>query len=208
MKGLILKDLYQSWRYYKSSLVLMVVFLVSSVGNENLFFLFYPAIIAGMIPPGLLAYDERSKWDVYCGALPVTKAQVVSAKYLLGAMAQVFVLLSTALFHTVVMCFNGSFSGTYLASVLAMLATLSGISASITLPFMFKLGVEKGRMAYYVMIGIVCAGSVGASSLFQENPSAQLPTGAPLYLTALAAVGIYALSWWLSVRFYEKREVS
>ena len=37
------------------------------------------------------------------------------------------------------------------------------------LPFMFKLGVEKGRAAYYGMIGLVCAGSVVSSTYLLKD---------------------------------------
>jgi hypothetical protein len=207
MKGLILKDLYQCVRYYKSYVVLIIVFLASSIGNDSLFFFFYPCIIAGMIPPSLLAYDERNKWDLYCGTLPVTRAQVVSAKYLIGLLVQGFILLASGVFHGVLMSVRGTFSLQALGTMLAMMVTASGFSSSITLPFMFKLGVEKGRMAYYVTIGLTCGGIAFASSALASSLQELAVSELPAYLAALAACGLYVLSWLLSIRFYEKREL-
>lgn len=207
MKGLILKDLYQCVRYYKSYAVLLVVFLMASLGNESMFFLLYPCMIAGMIPPSLLAYDERNKWDLYCGTLPVTRAQVVSAKYLIGLMIQVLMLIASGLFHGVAMAVKGSFSLSYLGTLLLVMITVSAAASSITLPFMFKLGVEKGRMAYYVMVGLTCGGIGVASSLIGDGIQAMAVTSLPLYLAAVAACGLYGLSWLLSIRFYKKREL-
>jgi len=66
-------------------------------------------------------------------------------------------------------------------------------------------GMEgKGRIAYYVMVGIVCAASVIASRLLGGDLQIQ-PT-LPLGAVCLASIVIYALGWYLSVRFYQKRE--
>ena len=85
MKGLLLKDLYMVVKYCKAYLLIAVVFLaVSLMGSDNLFFIFYPCLLCGMIPVNLLAYDERSRWPQYCGTLPYTKGQIVSGKYLMA----------------------------------------------------------------------------------------------------------------------------
>jgi hypothetical protein len=98
--------------------------------------------------------------------------------------------------------------GKHIAMILMMmLFIMSLFASSMTLPFMFKLGVEKGRMAYYIMIGIVCGGSVPFSRLLSSDLSAQITFNSVLPLTCLIGIGIYALSWYLSVIFYKKREL-
>jgi len=209
MKGLILKDLYMAKKYFRSFLLLIVLFLgMALVDQGNLFFVFYPCLLSGMIPVTLLAYDEQAKWDVYAGTLPVTRAQVVSAKYLIGLIAQFAVILLVALTQGIRNAFTHWLPwGEYL-DMMYMLVFISGFASSITLPFMFKLGVEKGRMAYYVMIGVVAGGSAMLSGIFAEQGGAmQLPTLLPPVM-ALAGVGILALSWRLSIRFYEKRDLN
>lgn len=207
MKGLLLKDWYMAKKHFRMYLLLAVVFIaVSTVNSENLFFAFYPCLICGMLPVNLLGYDERSKWDLYCGTLPCTREQFVSAKYLIGLLAGIVVLVLTAVVQAGRMIATDSFVlGEYL-TLLGMLLILTCVSSSITLPFMFKLGVEKGRMAYYVMVGVVCAGSVLASNLFRLDQTAVSANGA-LALVCLAAVGLYALSWYLSIVFYRKRDL-
>ncbi len=208
MRGLLLKDLYLIMKYCKAYLLIFVVFIaVSAVGEENYFFTFYPCLLAGMIPVTLLGYDERSKWSQYCEALPYTKAQIVSGKYLIGLFAQVAIVVLTALAQGVRMRAGGAFEMRSYLVLLAMLLILSCISSSITLPFMFKFGVEKGRIAYYIMIGVVCGGSVVAASLFRDMGVSVSPAHKLLPVLCLAALALYALSWSLSVVFYQKREV-
>ncbi len=211
MKGLLLKDFYMTMKYCRSYFLIFAVFIVVSVaGDNNLFFVFYPCLLSGMIPVTLLGYDERSKWSQYCGTLPYTKAQIVSAKYFIGLFAQISVIVLSALAQAVRMNLHGTLDSRSYLMLMALLLILSCFSSSISLPFMFKFGVEKGRIAYYIMIGMVCGGSVVATRLFETMETAErvkFPTDRLLPILCLAAVGLYALSWYLSVVFYKKREV-
>ena len=208
MKGLLLKDLYMMKKYCRSYLIITVVFIaVSFASNENLFFIFYPCFLCGIIPVNLLGYDERSRWLQYSETMPYTKGQIVSGKYLIGLGAQVAILLITGIAQAIRMSVSGTFVlGEYLV-LLMLLLIMSLLASSITLPFMFKLGVEKGRMAYYVMIGIVCAGSIVASNLLRDGFMMEIKMNWILPIVCLIGIGLYALSWYLSIVFYKKREL-
>ena len=208
MKGLLLKDLYMMRKYCKAYLLITAVFIaVSFAGSENLFFVFYPCLLCGMIPVNLLGYDERSRWMQYSETMPYTKGQIVSGKYFIGLVTQVAVLLITGISQAVRMNANGTFAPREYLALMMLLLIMSLISSSITLPFMFKLGVEKGRMAYYIMIGVVCAGSIIASNLLIDESFAEIKMNWVLPLICLVGIGIYALSWYLSIVFYQKREL-
>ena len=88
-----------------------------------------------------------------------------------------------------------------------LLLTVSTLSSSICLPFVFKLGVEKGRTAYYIMIGFVCGASVLASSILRGQLVSEIQPNLILGLVAVVGIGIYILSWYLSVVFFRKREI-
>ena len=208
MKGLLLKDLYMIKKYCKAYLFIVIVFIaVSFAGSENLFFIFYPCMICGMIPVNLLGYDERSRWLQYSETMPYTKGQIVSGKYLIGLGTQVSVLLVTGISQAIRMSISGTFIlGEYLVLMMFLLI-MTLLASSITLPFMFKLGVEKGRMAYYIMIGIVCAGSVISSNLLSGGFQAEIKLNGILPIICLVGIGIYVLSWYLSIVFYKKREL-
>lgn len=156
MKGLLLKDWYMIKTYCKLYLVMAVLFLAASfVSSDNLFFVFYPCLLCGMIPVNLLAYDERSHWNQYSCTLPYTRAQLVCAKYLVGLFCQLAVLLAAGIVQSLKMGFTPD-----LGVLMLSMLTIASFASAIPLPFIFKLGVEKGRTAYYVMIGFVCGASV------------------------------------------------
>lgn len=207
MKGLLLKDFYVAGRYCRVFYIFVVVFIALSLTSEgNMFFLFYPITLVSMIPVTLLGYDERDRWMGYSAALPYTRGQLVSAKYLVGLCFSGGAFLLSVAATMVWMGVNGFFSWEKLAVLGVTLLVLACLCPAILLPFTFKYGVEKGRFAYYITIGICCGvGAVLVSAGFE------IPAFIDSFwlLGAVAGVSIllYALSWWLSIKFYQKREL-
>ena len=208
MKGLLLKDWYMVKKYCRAYLLIAIVFIaISFFSNDNMFFVFYPCLLCGMIPVNLLAYDERSHWMQYSGTLPYTKTQIVSGKYLIGLLAQLAVLAATGIAHGVKMYAAGNFVLGDFAVLMLLMLIVSTLSSSICLPFVFKLGVEKGRTAYYVMVGFVCGASVLASSILRGQLMGEIQPDLILGLLAIVGISVYILSWYLSVMFFKKREI-
>ena len=201
MKGLMKKEFLMLWRASRAFALICVVFIaMSAVSQDNIIFLFMPIMISGLLPSTLLSYDERCKWQEFSGALPVSRAQLVSAKYLLGLGCMTFILLVTLIVHLIVRRFPPQ-------TLLSMLGAIYGLSlfiSAVSLPMMFKFGVEKGRLWYYatlVLVGGASGASAGvATDFFNE--------GLPSYVWIIFVFGvvIYALSWLLAIRFYQKRE--
>ena len=207
MRGLLRKDFYMTLKYCRAYLLLLVVFLaVSMAGGSDMFFLLYPALFSGMIPVTLLAYDERSGWSRTCGTLPVTRAQVVSGKYVMGLLIQLAVLLLVGLSRAGVLVARGQFHLPEFAALLVVFLVLSCMIPAVTLPFMFRFGVEKGRVVYFVVAGIAGVASVAMYNLGTDVLSAPA-TPMLLPLVALICIGLYALSWCLSVLFYLRQEI-
>ena len=208
MKGLILKDLYMMKKYCKAYLLITVVFIaVSFAGSENLFFTFYPCLLCGMIPVNLLAYDERSKWLQYSETMPYTKGEIVSGKYLIGLCTQLAILLIIGIARAIRMDISDASAFREYLVLMMLVLIMSLLSSSITLPFMFKFGVEKGRMAYYIMIGVVCAGSIISSNLLSGGVQSEIKANGVLPVICIIGIGVYALSWYLSIVFYKRREI-
>ena len=211
MKGLLLKDFYMTVKYCRTYLLIGIVFIaVSFAGAEsqNMFFVFYPCLLCGMIPVNLLAYDERSRWLEYSGTLPYTKAQLVSAKYLVGVIVQGVMLLAVGIAQAVRMNLAGSFRLGEYGMIMAAIFAMATITSSISLPFMFRWGVEKGRIAYYCMIGFVCAAGYLGSVFFTESRKVTAAGSLVPWAMILLGTAIYAASWLASIALYQKREVA
>ena len=208
MWGLLLKDMYLAWAHMKGYILMVVAFsLLSAAEPGNFILIFYPSMLCGMIPVNLMAYDERSKWDRYLALLPFKRDQIVASKYLFGLIGQGTILLLVAVINILRMTLTGGVDWQYLFDLMGLMVMLSAVSVALPLPFIFRSGVEKGRMGYYMMIGMAGIASGVAGGLLGDDATAfALPAPAIPILIAVG-MGIYGLSWWLSVRFYEKRDL-
>ena len=126
---------------------------------------------------------------------------------MIGLLTQLTVLIATGFAQTVKMIIARNFvPGDFAVRMLLMLI-VSTLTSSICLPFVFKLGVEKGRTAYYIMIGFVCGASVLASSILRGQLMSEIQPNLILARIALIGICVYILSWYLSVVFFKKREI-
>ena len=201
MKALILKDIYVIWRQMKYFLVMILIFSALPNGFNNAFAVVY----ASMLPYTALAYDERSKWDQMAAMMPYSTRDMVLGKYVfgwlcIGAAAVLSGLLQMALSLVVDRVF---LPGVMVLSVLGAVCILA-----ISLPLMFRMGVEKGRLAMFLVIFLVC-GAAGAIAHIAESVGSGTVfafQGPVLGVTLLAALVLTAVSVPLSMRFYAKRQ--
>ena len=208
MKGLLLKDFYMAKKYCKAYLFILVVFIgMSFVSSDNLFFVFYPCLLSGIMPVNLLGYDERFKWNEYSGTLPYTRAQIVSCKYLFGLFTQILIIIITVTAQIIRMCLSSGFILSEFLILAEILVIMTFCASSFCLPFMFKLGVEKGRIGYFVTVGIVCGGCGAAAGIFSTDMLTSVTLHTVLPVLSVISIAVFALSWYLSIVFYKRREM-
>ena len=200
MKALLLKEFYVASRTCRSFLLVIAVFFaLSFFGRNSQFFFLYPLTMVGMIPVTLLSYDERDGWDKYSLTLPCTRAQLVSAKYLIGLIFGGVVFLLVELLLLIGLSMGGNFDFLSMSSALLLMGLLG---PSILMPFVFKFGSEKGRIAYYFVLALlfaVIAFLIGMGFYVYLEGFSWVVIG--------AAVLLYLGSWRLSILFYDKREL-
>ena len=207
MKGLLLKDIYQMWKYYKIYYILAIIMEAASIwANGNLFLAVYPMVLMCMVPSNMQTVDESGKWELYCGTLPCTRKQVVTGKYLIGPMIAFPVLVLVAVCQCLQMGLVGSFSWGSLRDVLLVCLTVILLMPAVSLPLMFKFGTTKSRMVQFVVLGLFIA-IVTVWTLMMNQDAPYLPVFNKGPVTVLVMGVVYFLSWGLSVRFYEKRDL-
>lgn len=208
MKGLLLKELYTLRKYGKTYLLLTAVFLgVSLFASQNMFFLLYPSLLIGLLPQSFIGMDEKNRWEAYCGALPYSKSEIVSSKYVLTLILQLVMILATAILWSIKLSMAGGFSWGALFAVISALTLAGAATPALSLPILFKFGAEKGRIAIGVVLGVIFGGSSALSIIAGVTPQ-DSHLGAVMILMPLVGLALYALSWYLSVYFYEKREIN
>lgn len=209
MKGLLLKDFYVTLKSCKMYLIVNVVFIamsfvLSGSFNDSFMFLMIPVLTSGVFGISLLSFDEKFKWTKYSGALPYSPAQIVSSRYLFGFIFQVLTALIVFLALVVWANTIGGVTLSEAAFALGRMFTISLIIPSVSLPFCFKFGVEKGRIFYIAFI-------FGFSLVFFNfaDKFADFLNKNNLVLIIIAAVVvIYAISLAISIAVYGKREIT
>ena len=213
MKGLLRKDVYQTWYYAKGVVVAAIVMMgagvVTTMNGAN-FFIVYAGFLLGMLPMTLLAYDQTSKFNEYSAALPATKEQLVGCKYIIGLCGMVVAELFAAVALGVAHLHWVTVDGALMVSTLVQVGMTTLLNSAILLPLSYRFGYEKAKYVFYIMVGAIAAlMGFGVASSDDGVAANLLPSDVPsVGLLGVAAVVLvlYALSWRLSVAWYGKAE--
>lgn len=158
MKGLLLKDAYQTWCYIRwiilVSIAMMLVGTFFMKEGSN-FFMLYGGLLLGMSPMTLLAYDQNSRFSAYCAALPVTKEQIVGGKYLIGLCGMALAELLSMAALAAAQLLWGTVTVQITVATLLQVAMLTLLGNIILLPLTYRFGYQKARYVYYLCIGLL-----------------------------------------------------
>lgn len=212
MKGLLLKDAYQTWSYTRWIILVSVAMMMMGtffMKEGSNFFMLYGGLMLGMSPMTLLAYDQNSRFSAYCAALPVTKEQIVGGKYLIGLCGMVLAELLSMAALAAAQLLWGTVTVQITVATLLQVAMLTLLGNMILLPLTYRFGHEKAKYVYYLSVGML-GGLMGiAVSSDGTLLNGILPANGSLLVLVVvlaAALALYALSWRLSVAWYGKAE--
>lgn len=212
MKGLLIKEYYSLMEMsnFKFTMFAGLGCLILGAIGAMPFMLFFIPICMSMMPRSVMAFDENSKWQQFSLALPYSRRDIVSAKYLSTFfVVAAFTLLSGAA-YTVSSVIRGEFHVSELAFITLIGCSVGLILPSLIMPFDMKFGTANAKMVTLILGGLLgCGGGIAANLLGRDNIaklSSSLSTAYLPYILAGAAVVIYALSWVISVKLYESRE--
>lgn len=207
MKGLILKDFYILAKYCKSVIIILIAFVIAGFFGYDSFFISYPCLFGSILPVTLMTCDEKEKWNNYVQTLPISKAQYVSGKYVIGLILSSFFIILTSILQLIKMIKNNTMDfADYGNTMLNIIAFCLLISALI-MPFIFKFGTEKGRIVYLLAIGIFCTLFVMVS--MSDTGFSLISLGKiPAIAICGICVALYVFSWFLSIKFYKSRVVA
>ena len=209
MKGLLIKEMYLLKKDCVGYILAIAAFIILALmGNDSAIVAIWPGTMTAMIPVALLSNDERSKWNLYCGTLPYTKAQLVSAKYLSGLFMQIITLLLSGMTQAFIMTQKSSVRLDLWLMQMTVAVIIPLVLSSISYPLIFRFGAEKGQIIYALIIGLICALLIPLIMAAPWLIAQQSPSIASKAVCCLIAVAMYALSWCLSIALYKKREIA
>ena len=190
MTALLLKDYYVIFRQMKIFLLLILVF--SCIPGT--FYSTFAVVYASMLPYTALAYDERSRWDQMAAMMPYSARDVVLSKYLFGWIAVAVSAAATFVLQTILsVIWLSDVEGPSIPVILLSVCVAVCI-LDITLPMMFRFGVEKGRLAMFLIIFLVCASAGGIATIEQSSLDGGFYLSLSLVPAAIAAVVLTVVS--------------
>ena len=175
MSALLLKDYYVIFRQMKIFLLLILVF----------------SCIPG--------------WDQMAAMMPYSARDVVLSKYLFGWIAVAVSAAATFVLQTILSVIWLSDVEGPSIPVILLSVCVAGCILDITLPMMFRFGVEKGRLAMFLIIFLVCASAGGIATIEQSSLDGGFYLSLSLVPAAIAAVVLTVVSIPLAIRFYGRR---
>ena len=203
MRGLLYKDAVTLMKQLKLFLMMILIFAVIPGYNLITFALVYCA----MLPFSAMAYDERSKWNRLAAMLPYSNAQLVLCKYILGWLSVIGAMLIAAVAQFAAILIRGAQAelDTMLLT-LVVSASVSLILLALSLPFLYRFGVERGRMTFIVAIVLGVVGVTLFSNVISFDLNSAFSRWLILLVPALA-VALNAISVPISTRLYQHHSV-
>lgn len=210
MKGLILKDFYNLRSSFKQTVFFNILFITFGVVFKNPIFIFTLIAMLGFnFPLACFTYDEKVDFYSYGLSLPLSRRQIVLARYLttfillvssVGIISLVNIFLIVPRMDIILL--------DSMASIFSITATIV-VLLNIMIPLSFKSGVEATRKFLPIIVVSIAA----IVFLFKEpilkflgnkDIEAFFLTGfklAPIVLIILSLISIK-----LSIKFMENKD--
>lgn len=213
MKGLLIKDLY-SISSYKKQYALILAFLSGWVifSKSFSFLAMYSILIGGMMVLSVMSMEEAVHFNRYALTMPISVKTLVKEKYVLVCICIGAGSLLALIVEMIAMC-TPWYEGTAEWIMINCLSSFFLIAYTITLPIIFKYGVEKARYTYMAVM-IVMGGVIGISVYLTRNTTVMLFDGVPHLVDNLLLTGglwildaiILVISYQVSLKVVRDKE--
>ena len=212
MKALLLKDWFVMKAQYRFYVLLYLfigaVGLMSDTGYMNA----YAMIIMSTISTNLLQNDETCRWLTYADITPLTRKQVVAEKYVMNLLLIGATCLFMAIFRVIAGLIHGNLAEAMgeMFSVSCLFMAVGTLMTGVSFPLLFRWGAMKGKVIALVLYGVVGGVMAGGYVLLTLQ---WFIGGTEINVPLLAVIGagcllvVYPLSYLLSVRWYQGREL-
>lgn len=214
MTGLIVKDFLVMRKSIKTYILFLAFYFVMTA-LELLPISFVTSmvqLIIMMLPLSAFSYDELAKWDRYAFSLPLGRRAVAGARYLFALLLSLFAALFGLVSCLVLSAFFHDPNLVENCLTVTVSLALGLLYCDILLPLTYKLGPERARPYFYLVIFLPIILLVGASKLgmldglsFLEQIPEATAIAFALLLPLLPLLGM-VVSYLISCRILERKE--
>lgn len=210
MKGLLANNFYSTQENIRLSLIiaLVVAFIALFLKDAS----FIPMIIAIQIfvfatnLGASLKMDAASKWNKFEITLPVTRRNIITAKYI-SFLFLILLGVATSLITVAFQGLWGELNSKMIISGYGYGLQLSFSTIAIVYPLILKLGAEKSEPLIFVAAGL----SLGMRLLvwyllYLSDKTIYFRSSIVDYVSLALALVMFVLSYFLSVQIHRKKE--
>lgn len=216
MIGLVLKDMLVMRKTIRTYAMFLAFYLVMTL--LKLFTISFTTailqLIVMLLPMSAFSFDEMAKWDRYALTFPLGRRALVSGRYLFALIMTVFAGLCGLISCVLVSIFDNQ--DMILENMMTVMVCLSLglLYADILLPLCYKLGPERARPYFYLVIfapivllfGAYQLGVFGTGSLsFLSSVPDLTVVKLSFFLPIIPLLGMWA-SYLISCRVMEQKE--
>lgn len=209
MLGFIKKDLLMVKANLKMLVIMIFVFIFITM-NVKSSFSFLPTFISVMIMMSTFSYDEYNKTDAYISSLPNGKKNVVKAKYVATLLIIGVSFLLSFITSFLVGGFQASLNMENMVTGIVGSSIGGILLISILYPCIFKFGIEKSRIAIFVIVfGISGVVSLVMSQGFTIPIPQNIITlfeSYGMFMITIATIILLFASYKISQHLYLKKE--
>lgn len=217
IKGLILKDLLQLKSYKRTLIVYILIFILTGFAQETTKGIGVMVAVMltlgfGMFSMASFNYDEQAKSDGYFLTFPLTKKNILLAKYILVIISTIVGAIVGVLASILIIYFIDKQFPNINDILYTILGGIFGVGLieAIQIPCVYKWGAEKGRIQMFIVAALIVVLALGVLSFVSDlniSISAnKIENFIPIILTLLIIL-IYYISYKVSYKIYKNKEV-
>lgn len=208
MLGLVKKDLLMIKGNLRQAILFLIVFIILAL-QENNIIVIVPVFVSMMIFMTTFSYDEYNKWEAYAISLPVSRKNIVKAKYFASIILWVIALLVTVVITGIMGIFEQNLNYSEMFGMILGCVFSIVLLEAVMFPLIFKFGVEKGRIGVFIGVFVIAAllGFI-FTGIDLENANGFIEFFNNYYyiLIPLVVVILMVISYFISKRIYLKKE--
>lgn len=213
MKGLLMKDLYMVTNFKKQyGLIFLFMGGWCVFIRSFSFFAMYAILLGGMMTFSIMSMDEAVHFERYALTMPISVKTLIKEKYAMTCICVAIGTLLAVLIECIAMLTPWHEGASEWVS-LAVMSTIFLLGYTISLPIIFKYGVEKARYIYMAVMGGMAVVVVGVVHFAKDTP-VMLYEATPSVLSSLLLAGILlavdavtvAVSYQVSIRVVRGKE--
>lgn len=210
MKGLLTKDLAIFLQRKRTFIFLAVWAVIMAFSAENGFVVAWMTIISSFFAISSLTFDEYDNCYPFLMSMPVNGKTYAIEKYLFG-----FLCGFSAWVFSVIVCLVAAAVKGQLAALCTGIAEMAifipvfMLLVDISLPLNMKFGSEKGRIAIFIIWGVIFVGVLVLTKFFDVNIRIDETAFSELSIIGtvfLASAVITVISILLSIKIMENKE--